>query len=473
VKTIRTDICVIGAGSGGLSVAAGAAQLGRSVVLIEKGEMGGDCLNAGCVPSKALIAAARAAQAQRSGADFGVTPVEPSIDGARVHAHIREVIASIAPNDSQARFEGLGVKVIRNEARFADRRSVIAGEQKVVARNFVIATGSRPAVPPIPGLSETPYFTNETIFNKDFIPSHLIVIGGGSIGIELAQAHRRLGSQVTLVESAKMLARTERPLAQIVLDQLTREGIVLREGAKVANVGKSSTGVRVEIARVQGQESIEGSHLLIATGRLPNVEELDLKAAGVASNARGIIVDAALKTSNRRIYAIGDVAGGPQFTHVAGYHAGLVVRNLLFRLPVHTSYDATPEVLYSEPEIAQVGITQAEAEKRKLSFEVFGTTLTETDRGRTDRVGETLVKVIVGRGARVLGASIVGPNAGELILPWVIAVSERMALSKIAGLVVPYPTLGDHMKRISSAYYSPTLFSRRSRALVSLLSAFR
>lgn len=472
MEAIDTDICVIGAGAGGLSVASGAAQLGRKVVLVEKGEMGGDCLNAGCVPSKALIAAARTAQAQRASAPFGIKPIEPKIDGAAVHAHIRSVIDSLAPHDSQARFEGLGVRVIRAAARFLDTHTVEAGNERVRARRFVIATGSRPIIPPIPGIESVAYLTNETVFDLETVPSRLIVIGGGATGIELAQAYRRLGAEVTVVDAQRMLARYERGLAQIVLDQLTREGVVLREGAKIHGVEPWARGVRLRFARLQGEEIAEGSHILVAAGRKPDLESLDLEKAKIETRTSGIKVDHRLRTSNRRVYAIGDVIGARPFTHVAGYHAGLVIRNLLFKLSVHSSYDAVPEVLYSDPEFAKVGLSAEEARKKRVLYDVVESRIDETDRGRIDRIGESAVRVALGRGGRVLGATIVAPNAGELILPWIMAVSQNLKLSALANLVVPYPTLSDNMKRVTGSYYAPQLFGRRARLLVGLLSRF-
>jgi pyruvate/2-oxoglutarate dehydrogenase complex dihydrolipoamide dehydrogenase (E3) component len=469
---IETDICVIGAGAGGLSVASGAAQLGRRVVLIEKGEMGGDCLNVGCVPSKALIAAARAAEAQRSGARFGIAPVEPKIDGSGVYAHIKSVIDEIAPYDSQARFESLGVRVIRAAARFLDARTVEAGNQRVRARRFVLATGSSPVVPQIPGLDTVPYLTNETIFELRAVPERLIIIGGGSTGIELAQAYRRLGAQVIVVDAQRMLARYERGLAQLVLDQLQREGIILREGAKIHEIEPRGRNIRLRFARLQGEEIVEGSHILIAAGRKPNIASLDLEKAKIATGAGGIKVDDRLKTSNPRVYAVGDVTGARPFTHVASYHAALVIRNLLFKLRAHSSYDAVPEVLYTDPEFAKVGLSEEEAKKRRVLYDVVDSRIDETDRGKTDGISKSAVRVTLGRGGRILGASIVAPNAGEIILPWVMAVSQRLKLSQVANFVVPYPTLGDHMKRVAAGYYAPTLFGRRARLLAGLLSRF-
>ncbi len=470
---IAADLCVIGAGTGGLSVASAAARLGRKVVLIEKAAMGGNALNAGCIPSKALIAAARAAELRRMGREFGVAPVGAEVDAVRVREHIREVAAEIAPRDSQAHFDELGVTILREPARFLDRKTVQAGDTRIQAKRYVIATGSRPAIPEVEGLDQVPYFTTETIFEKDFIPQHLIVLGGGTSGVELAQAHRRLGAEVTVIDTARLLARYDRELAQILFDRLTREGIVLREGAKLSRVERSSIGVRAEIARVQGHEVIEGSHLLVATGRTPNVNGLELEKAGIRLDDVGIRVDAGLRTSNFRVYAIGDVAGAPQFTHVATWQAGLIVRNLLFKQHVHTSYDAVPTVLHTDPEIASVGLSPGDAKKRRLNFDVVTATLGDTDRGKSDRVGDSLIQAIVGKKGRVLGVSIVAANAGELILPWLIVVSQEIPLSRLADLVVPYPTLGEHMKNLIASYYDSAPVNRRGPPLEGILARMR
>jgi pyruvate/2-oxoglutarate dehydrogenase complex dihydrolipoamide dehydrogenase (E3) component len=471
---IATDICVIGAGAGGVSVAAGASQLGRKVVLIEQGAMGGTCLNAGCVPSNALFAAARAAEAQRNGGEFGIATANPAVDAVRLHEHIRGSISQIAPHDSQAHLESLGVKIIREAARFVDKKTVQAGDNRIRAQDFVIATGSRPATPAIPGLDSIEYLTPETLFDRELIPQHLIVLGGGSTGMELAQAYHRLGSKVTVIDSARMLAQYEREIVQILFDQLRQEGISLREGAKIAQISRNeSGGVRVEIARVQGAEAIDGSHLLVATGRVPNIESLDLGKAGIQTNGIGIKVDNKLRTTNRRVHAIGDVVGTPHFTHVAGWHAGLILRNLVLKRGVHASHDAAPTLLHTDPEIASIGISRAAAEKQRLSFDVVSTTLNDTDRGQTDRVGESLVEVIIGKKGRVLGVSMVAPNASELILSWGIMVSEEIPLSRLADLTMPYPTFGEHMKRIAASYYSRALFNRRRELEIGVLARLR
>ncbi|MEQ9814449.1 MAG: FAD-dependent oxidoreductase [Azospirillaceae bacterium] len=469
-EILTPDLCVIGAGSAGLSVAAGAVQMGASVVLIEKGAMGGDCLNYGCVPSKAMLAAAEQAAAMRGGAAFGVAPVEPDIDFARVQAHVAEVIAAIAPLDSVERFEGLGVTVIKAEARFTGPREVVAGGRTIRARRFVIATGSRPSLPPIPGLSETPHLTNETLFANRERPDHLLIIGGGPIGVEMAQAHRRLGSRVTVLEAASLLGRDDPELTAILRARLEAEGVTLRDGVAIERVAGPAGAITLTLA---GGERIEGSHLLVAAGRQPVVDGLGLENAEVAVNTRGIDVDRRLRSrTNRRVFALGDVAGGPQFTHVAGYHAGIVIQNALFRLPAKVSYDAIPAVTYCDPELAQVGLTEAAARARHGAdrVEVWRWSFAENDRAQAERRTEGLIKVVTRRGGRVVGAGIVGKDAGNLLQPWIFAVAGKLKLQAIARHVAPYPTLGEVSKRAAGAYYAPKLFSARTRWIVRLLA---
>ncbi len=455
MERISTDVCVIGAGSGGLSVAAGAVQMGARVVLIEGHRMGGDCLNYGCVPSKALIAAGKAAHAMTTGAPFGVTPVEPKIDYAAAKDHVARAIETIAPVDSQARFEGLGVRVIRDWGRFVSPGEVQAGACVIRARRFVIATGSSPLVPPIPGLEDVPYLTNETIFELRERPRHLIVIGGGPIGLELAQAHRRLGSEVTVIEGLTALNRDDPELAAIALERLRGEGITIAEGSNAARIGQTEGGIAVE---TEDGKVHNGSHLLVAVGRKVNIDRLDLDRGGVAHD-RAVKVDARLRSvSNRRVYAVGDAAGGLQFTHVAGYHAGVVIRSMLFALPSKARTDHIPRATYTDPELAQVGLTEAEARERHgVRLEVARFEFAENDRAIAEGKTTGLIKVMVVRG-RPVGASIVGPQAGELIHIWALAIANRLKMSAIAGMVAPYPTLGEVNKRAAGAYFSPRLF---------------
>ncbi|UYN94815.1 MAG: FAD-dependent oxidoreductase [Enhydrobacter sp.] len=460
---LRPDICIVGGGSAGLFVAAGAAQLGLEVVLIERGPMGGDCLNYGCVPSKALIAAGKAAQAQRESAVFGIEPTEPHVDFARVMDHVHGVIATIAPNDSVERFEKLGVRVLKETARFASDDELQAGGFRIRPRRIVLATGSRPATPPIPGLAASPYLTNETVFANRVLPSHLVVIGGGPIGLELAQAHRRLGSRVTVLEAASFLSKDDPELATVALARLRREGVDLRDNATISRV--EGTSVVLESG-----EHIDGSHLLVAAGRAPNVEELDLDRAEVAFTRRGITVDDSLRTSNRRVWAIGDCNGLYAFTHMAGYQASLFIRSL-FRLPVRLDHSIVPWTTYTEPEIAQAGLTEAAArDKHGDGIRVLRWPLAENDRAQAERTTEGLVKVVTAGNGRVLGAGIAAPHAGELIQPWCLALSKRMKISAMASFVPPYPTLGEASKRAAGSYFTAKLFSPMTRRLVRFLS---
>lgn len=457
---LEADICVIGAGSAGLSLAAGAAQMGASVVLIEKHRMGGDCLNTGCVPSKALLAAAHAAQSAREAGRFGIILPEPVIDFTRVHAHIHDVIATIAPHDSVERFEGLGVTVIRSAARFTGPTEVEAQHHRIRARRFVIATGSTAAVPPVEGLAETPFLTNETIFDLTERPAHLLILGGGPIGIEMAQAFRGLGSEVTVIERASILPRDEPEAVAVLRGILVRQGITIIEGAQVAAVRPG-----IEVVLADGK-IITGSHLLIAAGRRPNMDGLDLSVAGVETTPRGITVDAQLRTSNTRIFAAGDVSGGPQFTHVAGYHAGVLIRNILFGLPAKVDYTALPWVTYTDPELAHVGLTEAEARLASHPVTVLTQQLAGNDRARAERSTDGLAKIILGGGGRILGATILAPRAGEMISLWGLAIQSRMRIGAVARLMAPYPTMSEISRNAAGSFYTPSLFSARTRFIV-------
>lgn len=455
MNRIETDICIIGAGSGGLSVAAGAAQMGARVVLIEGHKMGGDCLNYGCIPSKALIASAKHAHDPIENAKFGVEEVWPKVDYAAAKDHVRAVIDTIAPVDSQERFEGFGCTVIRENARFISETEVQAGDTIITARRFVVATGSGPFVPPIAGLDGVTVHTNETIFDLRERPDHLIVVGGGPIGMEMAQAHVRLGSKVTVIEGAKAMGKDDPELAAIVLDKLRAEGVEIVEDAQANRVSGGTGTVTVHTPK----GDFTGTHLLMAVGRAVKVAGLDLEKANVAYDRRGLTVGADLRSvSNRRVYAAGDVAGGLQFTHVAGYHSGILVRALMFALPAKVRTDHIPWATYTDPELAQVGLTEAEARKKhgeKLT--VVRSEYAHNDRANTERRTTGLIKVMV-VGGKPVGASIVGHLAGELIGMWAMAIANRMKMSAIANTVLPYPTYMELNKRAAGAYFSPKLF---------------
>lgn len=447
MSQIKTDICIIGAGSGGLSVAAGAVQMGARVVLIEAHKMGGDCLNYGCVPSKALLAQAKAVAAR------GTTPSRA--DFTRAMDHVAATIARIAPHDSVERFEGLGVQVLQGRGQFVSPTTVAVGEARITARRFVIATGSRALVPPIPGLETVPYMTNETLFTQTECPGHLLIVGAGPIGLEMAQAHRRLGARVTVIDGAQALARDDAEAAAVVLAALCREGVEIVEGAQVERIGGRAGAIEVQ---VKGGTIFAGTHLLVATGRKPNTEGLGLEAAGIAHTAAGIKVDAGLRSANRRVYAIGDVAGQGQFTHLAGYHAGVIIRSMLFGLPARARADHIPHVTYTTPELAQIGLTEAEA-RRKYGGQlgVYRVGYDQIDRALAEGMDEGFCKLMVVKG-RPVGVTIVGAQAGEVIAPYALAMANRLKLSAIAGTVIPYPTLAEIGKRAAGAYFSPQLF---------------
>ncbi|MDZ7628354.1 MAG: FAD-dependent oxidoreductase [Parvularculaceae bacterium] len=468
-EAISADLCIIGAGSAGLSLAAGAAQLGRKVVLIEKGEMGGDCLNYGCVPSKALIAAASHAAAIRDARDFGVSAGDPKVDFAAVMEHVHSVIAAIAPHDSVERFEGFGVRVIRARAEFAGPRTVRAGEAEISAKHFVIATGSSPATPPITGLSETPHLTNETIFANRILPAHLIVIGGGPIGAELAQAHRRLGALVTIVDGQTILNREDPEAVNIVRKRIIDEGVAVRENVKIERVARSAGAITVTLA---GGEMITGSHLLVAAGRRANLDGLGLEKAGVERDNGKLKLDARLRTTNKRIYAAGDAAGGLQFTHLAGDHASTLVRNILFKTPAKRRDALTPRATYCDPEIAAVGMNESEARAADPDVRTVKWPLKDNDRAQAERDTDGFIKVFARKNGRILGALIVGRGAGDLIGLWSFALANRLKISAMTSYIAPYPTRGEISKRAGGAFYTPALFSDRTRAIVKLLATF-
>jgi pyruvate/2-oxoglutarate dehydrogenase complex dihydrolipoamide dehydrogenase (E3) component len=472
-EIVETDLCVIGAGSGGLSVAAAAAAFGAPVTLIEKGAMGGDCLNAGCVPSKALIAAANAAQAVRDAHRLGVDAQEPRVDFTRVRAHVRSVIADIAPNDEEGRFRAMGVRVVRAHGRFVAPDLVEAGETRVRARRFVIATGSSPAVPDIPGLADVPFLTNETIFDLERLPDSLCVIGGGAIGVEMAQAFRRLGARVSLIEAQSLLGAEDPELVAPVRRALMREGVDLHEETRVARVEPLPQGrARLSLIDARGAgAALEADAVLVATGRKPNVDGLELEAAGVAFDARGVTVNDALRTTNKRVYAIGDVAGG-RFTHEANLHAGLVLRASLFRLPVRVRPALVPRVVYSDPPLAATGLTEAQARAQGRALRIHRWPFSEHDRARAEGRVEGHVKIIATPRGAILGAGIVGAHADEMIAAWQVALTQGLSLRDMAGVTLPYPTRAEAGKRAAILHFARAAASPLTQALTRALRRF-
>jgi pyruvate/2-oxoglutarate dehydrogenase complex dihydrolipoamide dehydrogenase (E3) component len=468
-QTLRPEICVIGADAGGLSVATAAAAFGVPTVLIENGRMGDRRLKETGVPAKALIAAAECANAVRNGARFGIKAVRFGVDFAAVSTHVRGVIDTLAPNLARERFAGLGVHVIEGAARFTDADTVAVDDLTIKAGRFVIATGSAPLVPAIPGLLDTPHFTTETASDITECPRHLLVIGASPVGLELAQAFRRLGSEVTILEAATPLAGEDRECAAVVLDALEREGITLRAGVEIAKVRRALAKVQAVLTTPSGTETVEGSHLLIATGRRPNLDDLNLDAAGIRYEQNGIVVDRGLRTTNKRVYAVGDVTGAPAFAHVADYHAGLVIRRLLFRLPVKVSHRAIPRVTFTDPELAQVGLLEEEARAQSGAIRVLRWPYRENDRAQTKRAANGHIKVVTNRRGDILGATIVGAQAGEIITAWTLAISQKLNIRAFAGLVVPYPSYAEVGKRAAITYFSRGLTSPRVRRIMGWL----
>lgn len=465
-QTISCDIAILGGGAGGLSVAAVASQLGMKVVLAEAGKMGGDCLNAGCVPSKSLLAAAKAAHAFTRADRFGIQNVTPTVDFAAVMAHVAEVIARIAPHDSVERFTRLGVTVLPGHAAFIDKSTMKVGETEVKARYFVVATGSSPAVPPVPGLADVPFLTNETIFSLKEKPDHLVIIGAGPIGCEMAQAFSFLGVKVTLLEAFTMMPRDEADLVDMLRHEFIQSGIQLYERIKIISVSRQGEKIEIVIEQNGQQQVISGSHLLVAAGRKVNVDGLALEKAGVNYTSKGIQVDNRLRTANKKIYAIGDVAGGYQFTHIAGYHAGIAIRNMIFKWPARVDYRAIPWVTYTFPPLAHAGLTTGEAEKQYKKVKIITVNYADNDRAIAEGETTGCLKAICTEKGNILGVSILGVNADELIAPWILLIKDGKTLREMSDAVFPYPTLSEISKRAASEFYSPLLFSDKVKRLV-------
>ena len=471
-ERISADICVIGAGPGGLAVATAAAAFGRSVVLIERHKLGGEALNCGCIPARAMAAVANRAHDMRSAGIFGLIGRDPEADPRSVHAHVQGVIAALEPNYAAERFTGLGIRVIHAAGRFIDKKTVVAGEHRIKARRFVIATGSVPLVPSIPGLDSVPYFTTESIFDNQERLHSLIILGGGPNALELAQAHSRLGSRVVVLAPDEALAGEDPELARVALEALAAEGIGVHEGAKVDSVEGGLGRVRVNVSVAGEKHVVEGSHLLIVAGRKPSMSDLGLEAAGIRYDDRGIKVGRGLKTSNRRVFAIGEVTGAAPNAQVADYHAGIVVRRALFHVPARVDARVIPRATYTDPELAYVGLSEAEAKARVGKINVLRWPYRENDRAQADRLTTGHVKVITARGGRILGAGIVGAQAGELIQMWSLAISQNLNIKAMTAWISPYPTLSEVNKRAASSYYATAPASPRLRKVINFLAKF-
>jgi pyruvate/2-oxoglutarate dehydrogenase complex dihydrolipoamide dehydrogenase (E3) component len=445
------DIAVIGGGSGGLTVAAGGAALGAKVALVEKGKLGGDCLWYGCVPSKTLLKSARVAWQMRHADRWALTPSDPHPDLGRVMERVREVIRAIEPNDSAERFRALGVDVIFGAGRFVAPDAVDVDGRRLTARTFVIATGSRPTVPNLPGIETTPYLTNETVFDLGAPVPALIVIGAGPIGSELAQAFRRLGSEVTVVDVAtQILPREDPDLASVVMNALAAEGIRFFLGAAILGFEGRQGDVRVTVRTADGVPKVlAGTHLLLAAGRTPNIDGLGLDLAGVRVADGRIAFVEGLRTTNRSVYAVGDAAGGHLFTHVAEHHAGIVLRNALFRMKWAEPSAVVPWCTFTDPELARVGLSETQAKRSGSAYEVYRFAFADIDRARAEGEMEGEAKLITDRRGKLLGAAIAGSHAGELIAEFALALSHGMRASDLSSVLHAYPTLAQINRRVA------------------------
>ncbi|WP_238400364.1 dihydrolipoyl dehydrogenase family protein [Legionella bononiensis] len=472
-KVINCDLAIIGAGAGGLSLAAGTAQLGLKVVLVEQGAMGGDCLNYGCIPSKSLLAAAEAHWNTNHNEVLGITGSQEPVDFTRVMEHVREVIETIAVHDSIERFEGLGVQVIQASGTFIDAKTLKAGSQEIKAKRYVIATGSSATIPPIPGLDKCHFYTNETIFNLTQLPPHLLIIGGGPIGCELAQAFAMLGSKVTVLEHFNILTHDDSEAVEVIRQSLIQFGITLYEQVDIAEIESNEEGQTIIRCKKNNDEMvISGTHLLVAAGRKPNIEQLNCALANIQVNSKGIVVDNRLRTSNKKIFAIGDVTGSLLFTHIANYHAGVVLQNIAFKLPVKVTDNAVPWVTYTSPELAHAGKSESICSSLGIKYELLKVDYSSNDRAQTNKQTKGFIKVLVTPKGIILGVTIVGHQAGELLLPWVIAIREGKTLRTFTDTIIAYPTLSELSKRVASQFYTPKLFSKNVKKLVKFLSYF-
>jgi pyruvate/2-oxoglutarate dehydrogenase complex dihydrolipoamide dehydrogenase (E3) component len=445
------DLAIIGGGAGGLVVAAGGAQLGAKVVLVEKDRLGGDCLWHGCVPSKSLLKSARVAWQMRHADRWALSPHDPKPDLAQVMARVAGVIRGIAPNDSPERFRKLGVDVIFGEGRFVDRGAFEVAGRRLTARAFVVATGSHPTIPNIPGLDAIRYLTNETVFELREPVPHLVMLGAGPIGSEMAQAFRRLGSEVTVIDLAPaILPREDADLSGVVFEQLKAEGVRYQLGATIAQVEQTVSGLRVLIRDKEGTpRPIDATHLMIAAGRSANIEKLGLDAAGVEVDRGRIVLQEGLRTTNRNVYVVGDVAGGHQFTHLAEHHAGIVLRQTIFRMTWARPASVIPWCTYTDPELARVGLSETEAQKSGVAHRVYRFPFSDIDRARAEGETEGLAKIVTRPDGKLLGAAIVGPHAGEIIAAYTLALAKGLSAADLSDTIHAYPTLAQINRRVA------------------------
>src|SRR5512140_34233 len=469
------DLGILGGGAAGLTAAAGAAQFGAKTVLVEKAKaLGGDCLHFGCVPSKTLIRTAGVWSLARRAKEFGLPEVAlPPVSLAAVMARVRSVIDTIQEHDSPERFCKLGAAVRFGEPRFVDDHTVSMDGDRLTARAWIIATGSSPSPPPVEGIADVPYWTNETVFSQKKLPERLLILGGGPIGVEMAQAFRRLGSKVTVVEFTDQLLGHEDPdISSILRNRLEAEGVKVLTNAKALKAATAGSSVLLRVAPANGDGepwTIEGDVLLVAAGRKPNVEGLELQAAGVSFTAKGVPADARMRTNVSHIYSCGDVNGVFPFTHVAGYEAGVALSNAVLRLPRKADYTKVPWCTYTDPEVASVGLNEKRAKAAAVEYRILEAPFRDVDRAQAEGETEGKIKVLITPSGRILGCQIVGHHAGELIHEWVAAINGGVKLSTLAGAIHAYPTLAEISKKAAGSFYSEKLFGDRTKKILRFL----
>jgi pyruvate/2-oxoglutarate dehydrogenase complex dihydrolipoamide dehydrogenase (E3) component len=471
------DIGIIGGGAAGLTVAAGASQLGAKTLLVEKEpKLGGDCLHYGCVPSKTLIKSAYVYHLLKNTQQYGLPAVDvPPVDFKHVRTRIESVINSIQKNDSVERFCKLGVKVEFGHACFLDEHVIQINGKKHSAAKWVIASGSTASVPPVEGLAQTPYLTNKEIFYLDHLPASMIIIGGGPIAIEMAQAFNRMGTKIHVIQrSSQILSKEDKDMADQVMKVLADEGVAFHVNTSL--VSTKDLGNRKELIyknKAGELMNIQAEALLVALGRAPTVSDMGLEAIGLEFDRKGIKVDNRLRTNHKHIFAAGDVNGAYQFTHTAGYEGGIVVSNAIFRWPRKTNYALIPSCTYTDPELASIGMNEMAAREAGFDYSVWTEEFKDNDRSLAEGVDTGKIKLLLNKKEKPIGIQIFGPHAGELLNEWVAVMNGRIGLATMASAVHPYPTLGEINKRVAGAYLSKKLFSKNVRKVLTFFFSLK
>ncbi len=467
------DLAVIGGGTAGLVTAAGAASLGAKVALIERDRLGGECLYTGCVPSKALIRSAKVLHLMRRAADFGLNPPEVSFDFAKVMDRMRQVQAQVGKHDSPERFKELGVNLFSDAAAFLSPTELQVGEKRIQAKKVVIATGSRTAVLPIEGLEETGFLDHVSVLTLSRLPRSVVILGGGPIGIEFAQILARFGVRVTVLEVVgQILPREDQEIAQALEAILRVEGIDIHTCTKAFRIEKDGAEKIVHGECTGAAMTFRAEEIFLATGRRPNLEGLNLEAARVKYNGKGVVVDDTLRTTARNIWACGDITGKLLFTHVAEYQARLVVRNALFPLASKADYSAVPWCTFTDPEVARVGLTEAEARERFGNVKVYRYNFWDLDRALCDGEAVGLTKLVCTPKGKIVGAHILGPQAGDLIQEVVLAMRKGLPVGALSQTIHAYPTLAEAVRRTADQYYREKLFSGPLKTVLQFLMRF-